>query len=147
MVIVFVEPGGQFDPTPMKTQFNRTARICLMCNVLHSANGRLTIDIYCVVSVDTPPPPAVESSDGKEKQEKSTEEAMLPCVRVEFAVKQGARPFGPALPDPSQTHFRLDAKFREFLLSKCTVLEHLVGMDECSRRCNENLILFFPLQW
>ena len=24
VVIVFVEPGAQFDPTPMKTQFNRT---------------------------------------------------------------------------------------------------------------------------
>jgi hypothetical protein len=55
------------------------------------------LDIYAIVSVDP--------KDNR--------------VRLEFAVKQGVRPFGPQLL-PNQ-RFHLDASFREFFFSKRTL--------------------------
>lgn len=61
------------------------------------AGGPSTIiDIYAVVSMD----PGDQT------------------VRLEFAVKQGVRPFGPQL--LANQRFSLDASFREFFFSKRT---------------------------
>ena len=70
-------------------------------------------DIYCVVCAEKLP--AAAAAGGEAKAEEGATR-----VRIEFAVKQGVRPFGPPLPDPSETHFQLDTNLREFLLSKRT---------------------------
>jgi hypothetical protein len=68
------------------------SRLTVIARVLVAA----IIDIYAVVSMD----PGDQT------------------VRLEFAVKQGVRPFGPQL--LANQRFSLDASFREFFFSKRT---------------------------
>jgi len=96
-VIVYIEEGGQFDPSLMTTQFNRNLSLSSpppKTNKACLTHCFLNTDIYGIVS---------KQRDG---------------MRMEFATKEGVKPFGPRLPSSQQ--FKLDQSFIDFLLAKST---------------------------